>query len=190
MKLKSCRRFDDCKRWDPDGTGLLFFFLVMVLATCLLFVFSITCTQPNSVSAAVGNIKERDWSGWRRSPPGQFCLCRRRQSSSEDHLCGRKKKTDLIVRYRKLLKLNYDVLRLPLRVRLRSSLPLARNSLMQTPRKSFSDAISSSLLFKQGVSVFPLTHAPIPFSTGSTAAIFQTSFIVLAFNVAAPLRAA
>lgn len=76
---------------------------------------------------------------------------------------------------------------IPLRVRLRSSQPLASNSLLQMPRK-FSSGASSPLKLLLELPLPPA--APRFFSTGITAAIFQTSFRALAFNVAAPRKAA
>jgi hypothetical protein len=70
----------------------------------------------------------------------------------------------------------------------RSSQPVASNSLLHISKK-FSSGISSALEV--------LFEPPLPFqleipkflSTGITAAIFQTSFNALAFNVAAPRKA-
>lgn len=77
----------------------------------------------------------------------------------------------------------------PLRVRLRSSLPLARNSRLQAPRK-FSPQTTSPLQFRLWFPLlFPAPQIPRPLSVGITAATFRTSFNALAFNVAAPRRA-
>lgn len=78
---------------------------------------------------------------------------------------------------------------MPLRVRLRSSLPLARNSRLQAPRK-FSPQTTSPLQFRLWFPLlFPAPQIPRPLSVGITAATFRTSFNALAFNVAAPRRA-
>ena len=85
-----------------------------------------------------------------------------------------------------------------MRVRLRSSQPLASNSLLQIPKKFSSGTISPlKLLLELPLLPLPLPPPPPPpppppkfFSTGITAAMFQTSLRTLAFNVAAPRKAA
>lgn len=88
-----------------------------------------------------------------------------------------------------------DLLKLPLRVRLSNSVPLARSSWLQVLRKLSALITSPPLsLVLELLLLLPLPpHIPIPmlFSSGVTAVlIFHISFNALAFNVAAPLRAA
>lgn len=71
-------------------------------------------------------------------------------------------------------------------------MPLASSSWLQTLRKS-SPAIGNSplkLLSLCFVSTWPHNAELVPFSAGKTAAMFHTSLSALAFNVAAPRRAA
>lgn len=101
---------------------------------------------------------------------------------------------NLLFFFGKLKKVEYrdPSLASPLRVRLRSSVPLARRSWLSMPR-NFSTGTSSPLELLLGIPLLPLPQNPIPaipFSSGVTAAIFHTSFRALAFKVAAPLRAA
>ena len=78
-----------------------------------------------------------------------------------------------------------------MRVRLRSSHPLASNSLLQIPKKFSSSTISPLKLLLE-LPLLPLSLPPPPpakfFSTGNTAAMFQTSLRTLAFNVAAHVK--
>ena len=95
-----------------------------------------------------------------------------------------------------------EICYIPFRVRLRSSTPLASNSLLHIPKK-FSSGKSSPLKLLLEFPLLPLLlqllilllllvtpPAPKFLSTGITAAIFHTSFRALAFNVAAPRKAA
>lgn len=124
--------------------------------------------------------------------PGLLCSCRQRQSSSGDHLLTKYNISKAFFSFFFLCHLNECSFGVPPRVRLRSSAPLASSSWLQTPRKS-SPAIGSSplkLLPLCFVSTCPHRAELAPLSAGNAAAMFHTSLSALAFNVAAPRRAA
>ena len=87
-----------------------------------------------------------------------------------------------------------DLIKLPLRVRLSNSVPRARSSWLHALRKLSALTISPplSLVLELLLLLALPPHIPIPmlFSNGVTALILHISFNALAFNVAAPLRAA
>ena len=74
----------------------------------------------------------------------------------------------------------------PLRVRLRSTQPLASSSRLHMPRK-FSSRTNS--LLKLPFELLPVPVLFVPLSVRGTAGILRVSFTALAFNVAAPRRA-